>query len=87
MEEGYLSVRSVIASYARMINLSIKHRAKYWKQKISNANHVIVWDNTLVLGVRHAIVKITFVEKALNMKRTNLSLVQSAATRHHRLRI
>jgi len=36
MVEGYSNAHSVIAFYVKMINLSIKHLAKYWKQKISN---------------------------------------------------
>lgn len=53
----------------------------------SQVNRVIVWGNTLVSGARHAIARITFVEKVLNMKRINLFLVQNAATRRRRLRI
>lgn len=84
MEGESSAVPSVRTSYVRMISLSTRQAARFFKQKPSNVFPVINWDNTPVCGVRLVTVMITLRVKSSNRRREKVLRVPNVVTRHRR---
>lgn len=87
MEGESSAVPSVRTSYVRMISLSTRQAARFFKQKHSNVFPVINWDNTPVCGVRLVTVMITLRVKSSNRRKEKVLRVPNVVTRHRRPKI
>lgn len=84
---GFSSAHSVPATYAKMINLSIKLLVRSLRQKLTNVSHAIDMASTVVWDVRLATVKTMSGVKDSSTKEASRCRARNAASRRTKPKI